>query len=152
MVIGAQSGPERRGSPEKAMRNSLSLREQGVRTIMRPAVIVCGVGSGTPVLSVSAGFTDLTGYTPAELLGGSLSVLQGPGTDQAAIDLFRHLISHGRSGTIEILNYRKDGTPFWMRCRLQAIHGTHGKPTHFIGRHTLAGDLGTPIGNRSGSG
>lgn len=42
-----------------------------------------------------------------------LCMLQGAGTDPATVDYLRKCLRSGRDTTVELLNYRKDGRPFW---------------------------------------
>jgi PAS domain S-box-containing protein len=81
---------------------------------------------------VNEGFTRMTGYAFDEAVGRSFSDLRrGPKTDT---DTIRHMdaqLSDGTGFDAEILNYRKDGTPYWAEISCQAIH-EHGNPTRFI--------------------
>lgn len=58
-------------------------------------------------------FTRLTGYSRAEALGRNCRFLQGAGTDPAALAQLRAALAEGRDCQVELLNYRKDGAPFW---------------------------------------
>jgi PAS domain S-box-containing protein len=88
-------------------------------------------------LWVNAAFERQTGYTAAELMDrrpGEL--LQGPGTDPAAIETLRHAIAVQRSCDVEILNYSKDGKAYWQRVRLSPVRDALGDLTHFIAVQT----------------
>jgi PAS domain S-box-containing protein len=95
-------------------------------------VVICAATKGTPVISVTDSFTRNTGYLGTEVIGKNLSLLQGPKTSEAAIEMFRFLMRTGESGRIVILNYRKDGTEFWNVCDLRSIRNGAGETTHFI--------------------
>lgn len=66
----------------------------------------------------SDGFLELTGYTREDVLMRNCRFLQGPGTSQATIGRIRQACKYGQPLTELILNYRKDGVPFWSLFRL----------------------------------
>ena len=82
---------------------------------------------------LNAGFTRLTGYPEAELRGKSCAILQGPGTDPAMVEKLKSAV-HG-DGVFDgkILNYRKDGTPFWNALMISPVRDDSGEMTGFLG-------------------
>jgi PAS domain S-box-containing protein len=82
---------------------------------------------------VNVAFERMTGWTLNEVRGLKPgSFLQGPLTDpQVASEMGRRL-SAGEGFRTEILNYRKDGTPYWVDIEVQPIKDAHGKVTHFM--------------------
>ena len=58
---------------------------------------------------------------------------QGPGTDAASVALIRKAVDEGRECVVELLNYHKDGTPFWNRLSITPVLDEGGRVTHFIG-------------------
>ncbi len=89
--------------------------------------------AGNPVRFVNAEFTAITGYSAAEVLGRSLSVLQGPKTDPAAVANLRAAVAEGRAATVELVNYRKDGEEFWMRVSLRPVRDADDALCAFVG-------------------
>jgi len=71
-----------------------------------------------PLIHVNEGFERITGYSRTESLGLNCRFLQGSDTDQATITRMRAAIRRGETFQDTILNYRKDGTPFWNRLTL----------------------------------
>jgi PAS domain S-box-containing protein len=66
-----------------------------------------------PIIFCNRAFEQLTGYAQDEILGHNCRFLQGQGTDRRVIsEIARHL-DRGEDFHEEVLNYRKDGTPFW---------------------------------------
>ena len=96
------------------------------------SAVVCLAAPGVPVLYVSDVFEAHTGYAPSEIIGRSLSMLQGPATEPAAVAQFRELIENAKPGLVKITNYRKDGTPFTHECALRPISDASGTLTHFV--------------------
>lgn len=88
-------------------------------------------------LWVNAAFERQTGYKAFELIGKQPgALLQGPGTDPAAVEALRHAIAVQRSCDVEILNYNKVGQPYWQRVRLSPVRDSLGDLTHFIAVQT----------------
>ena len=66
-----------------------------------------------PIVYVNEGFVRLTGYSREDILGRNCRFLQGIKSDPASVDSLRQGIREGETTTVELLNYKKDGTPFW---------------------------------------
>ncbi len=84
------------------------------------------------ILHVSDAFTSITGYPAEEILGVNCRLLQGPGTDPAARLAIRNALRVGDSFEGDILNYRKDGSPFWNGLSITALRDDTGVVTHFV--------------------
>ena len=74
-----------------------------------------------PIVFASPGFYELTGYTRDEVLGRNCRFLQGEGTDPKSVDVIRTAIRSGSDATACLLNYKKDGTPFWNQLFVAAL-------------------------------
>eukprot|EP00211_Chloroparvula_japonica_P003728 CAMPEP_0119141542 /NCGR_PEP_ID=MMETSP1310-20130426/31202_1 /TAXON_ID=464262 /ORGANISM="Genus nov. species nov., Strain RCC2339" /LENGTH=745 /DNA_ID=CAMNT_0007132995 /DNA_START=148 /DNA_END=2385 /DNA_ORIENTATION=- len=88
-----------------------------------------------PLIFVNDQFLKLTLYAPEEVIGRNCRFLQGKFTKQATVDTIRHAISAGEPCDVELVNYRKDGVPFWNNFLLLPVwedFATEGKPTHYI--------------------
>ena len=86
-----------------------------------------------PMTFVSDEFFDQTGYTPEEALGQNCRFLQGPDTSLDAIAAIRHGLKAETRFTIDILNYRKDGSSFVNRLRIRPIYDGDGRLIFFAG-------------------
>ncbi|WP_435115955.1 PAS domain-containing protein [Halolamina sp. C58] len=86
-----------------------------------------------PLIYANAGFTRITGYPLGEVLGRNCRFLQGENTDESTVDTIRAAIDAGEPESVEILNYRKDGTPFWNRLDIVPIRDEAGELTHYLG-------------------
>lgn len=86
-----------------------------------------------PLVYVNKGFTTMTGYTAAEVIGRNCRFLQGPLTDRATVQAIGDAVRNQRSITVEVLNHRKDGTTFWNELTIDPIYDAAGKLTHFVG-------------------
>jgi PAS domain S-box-containing protein len=86
-----------------------------------------------PIVYANQGFTTLTGYTQNEVLGKNGRFLQGVNTDTETVAKLRHAVNNQKPVTVEILNYRKNRTPFWNELRVQPVRNEYGEVSHFIG-------------------
>lgn len=89
-----------------------------------------------PVIFANSAFLRMTGYEADEVIGRNLRFLQGPDTDPIAVDEVRQAIAARRACEVVLLNYRKDGTPFWNQLTINPVHDDAGVLTHFIGLQT----------------
>ncbi|PSP31133.1 hypothetical protein BRC64_11285 [Halobacteriales archaeon QH_10_67_22] len=86
-----------------------------------------------PLIYINDSFERITGYSVAEVIGKNCRFLQGEQTDEAAVARLREAIDTETPATVEILNYRKDGTPFWNQVDLVPVKNDDGETTHFLG-------------------
>nr|AML76507.1 putative LOV domain-containing protein [Radula lindenbergiana] len=86
-----------------------------------------------PILYASAGFFKMTGYPGKEVIGRNCRFLQGEGTDPNDIAKIRTALKEGKSFCGRILNYKRDGTPFWNLLTISPIKDQQGKVLKYIG-------------------
>ena len=80
-----------------------------------------------PIVYVNAAFLELTGYDADEVLGRNCRFLQGEGTTRESIEAVRRAVGGGEVTTVEIVNYRKDGTRFDNALQIGPILDADGK-------------------------
>ena len=88
---------------------------------------------GNPIIFVSDEFEKQTGYPPEEVLGRNCRFLQGPDTDPDSIDAISEALQSEGEITVDILNYRKDGSKFWNRLRIRPLYGEDGEVLYYVG-------------------
>ena len=86
-----------------------------------------------PIVFASDGFLDFTGYTREEILGRNCRFLQGPRTDARAVREIRRAVDEGEECTVRLLNYTKQGKPFWNMFTLAPVRDETGKIRFFAG-------------------
>ncbi|CAK9270620.1 unnamed protein product [Sphagnum jensenii] len=86
-----------------------------------------------PILYASAGFFNMTGYSPKEVIGRNCRFLQGPETDPEDVRKIREALQMGRNFCGRLLNYKKDGSVFWNLLTITPIKDDDGKILKFIG-------------------
>jgi PAS domain S-box-containing protein len=86
-----------------------------------------------PIVYANEGFERLTGYERSAVLGKNCRFLQGKNTDPKTAETIRESINAEVPCSVEILNYRKDGTSFWNLLSITPIRDESGKVTNFLG-------------------
>jgi PAS domain S-box-containing protein len=122
----SEDSDEKSQVPLSLKDHALSSTAEGI-TISDPSL------PDNPLIYANTGFERLTGYSVKSVIGRNCRFLQGPETDPTTAEEIRRSISEGCEVTVEILNYRKDGTTFWNRLSITPIRNHIGKLTHFIG-------------------
>ena len=90
----------------------------------------------SPIVYANPAFLALSGYSEEEIVGRNCRFLQGPETDPATVSTLRHAVREARAVQVMILNYKKEGTPFWNEVTVSPIHDVQGQLTHFVGIQT----------------
>ncbi len=119
-----------------ALRNSeeqLRLRDEALRAVSQGILVADIRTEDQPIVLVSGGFSQLTGYSPAEVLGRNCRFLQGTQTDYRAIMAIREAIAAEREISIELENLRKDGSSFWNALFLSPIRDEGGRVDKYVG-------------------
>lgn len=109
---------------------TLRLRERALTEVSQ-GVLICD--ENRLITYANAAFTAITGYTRAELLGRSCSILQGAETDPAIVQKIRDALNAAQPFEGEILNFRKDGAKFWNELTITPIPGHDGQSLNFVG-------------------
>jgi len=88
------------------------------------------------ILYVNNAFTDMTQYERDEVLGKSLNILYGENTDSDHVEKLHKAMKNKEICNVEFINYRKDGSSFWVHTSLVPITDIHGNHAQWaaIGR------------------
>lgn len=97
-----------------------------------PMVISDARQPDNPIVLANQAFFQLTGYPADEVIGRNCRFLQGPGTSQTAVAELRHAVAAGLDANVEILNYRKDGSPFWNQLHISPIEDDDGQVAYYF--------------------
>lgn len=122
-----------------AERHIEAVRQQGgffveaVRVTRMPMIVTDAALPGNPILFANKAFVDLSGYSMDELAGQDPHFMNGDETDPEAIRRYEAAMEEGRDETLEILQYRKDGTPFRAMLFASPLSDGQGSVTnHFM--------------------
>ena len=86
-----------------------------------------------PMVYVNESYTQMTGYDSLEALGRNCRFLQGTGSDPETVAAMREAIDAEEPVSVELVNYRTNGSSFWNRVDIAPIHDESGAVTHFVG-------------------
>jgi PAS domain S-box-containing protein len=109
---------------------TLCLRNRALSAISQGVLIT---DAQRNVTYANAAFETISGYSEAEMLGRSCSVLQGPQTDPVVVQSIHHAMVAQSSFHGEVLDYRKDGEPFWNELSITPVFDVGGELTQFVG-------------------
>jgi len=85
-----------------------------------------------PIVFANDAFLRLTGYEREDVVGKNCRFLQGPETDRAAVAEVRAAIAEGSDISVDLLNYRKDGSSFWNALYISPVSNDKGELLFFF--------------------
>jgi PAS domain S-box-containing protein len=97
-----------------------------------PMIVTDPNQADNPIIFCNAAFEKLTGYSSSEAVGRNCRFLQGPETNPATVARIRAAVSAGSDIAIDILNYKKDGEPFWNALFLSPVRDQTDKIVYFF--------------------
>lgn len=101
-----------------------------------------------PIVECNDAFVALTGYAVDEIIGYNCRFLTGPDTEPELSETLRASIRERRPALVEILNYKKDGSPFRNAVLVAPIFGSEGTLEYFLGSQMEVGDDAARLSER----
>lgn len=117
----------------KASEQQLRLLKRSLESTLNGVVITDALADDQPIIFTNPAFERITGYSEMESLGRNCRFLQGDDREQKGIEDIRQSLPQARESHLVLLNYRKDGTPFWNDLYISPVFGETGQATHFVG-------------------
>ena len=118
----------------RAMEADLQLRTRAIDASHNGIVLVDVRQGMRRLVFANEGFTRMTGYTRDEVLGRSLSFLQGPERNQPGNQAIREALAAEEPCRVLMGNYRKDGRRFDNDLSIAPVRDERsGEVTHYIG-------------------
>lgn len=94
---------------------------------------IASVEGDMPLTYVNAAFLELTGFERSEVLGRNCRFLRGPDTDPVANRRIREALEAREAIEIDLVNHRKDGTPFLNHLNLSPVRDGRGTVVAYVG-------------------
>lgn len=117
----------------RSIESQLILKDQAIEAAPS-GIIICDANvEDIPIIYANQSFVKITGYGLDELLDKNCRFLQGKETEQDKIDQIRKAVADRKTFHDVILNYRKDGTPFYNELIISPVKDSIGRVTHFLG-------------------
>lgn len=103
-------------------------------TASRLPIAILSTDSSGRVTWVNRAFKKLCGFSKKEMLGRKPGeFLQGPKTDPATIERIRKARENEDHVMVKILNYRKNGHPYWVNLSISPFFDADGRLEGSIG-------------------
>ncbi len=87
---------------------------------------------GPRIVFVNHAFERITGWRREEVLGRSPRFLQGPRTDLAELARIGAALRRGEPVHAELVNYRRDGSPYWVEIDILPLKDAQGRVSHRV--------------------
>ena len=123
-------------SERKRAEDALRVAQRAIAATSTGVSISDATQPDLPLIYVNPSFETMTGYRSEEVMGRNCRVLQGPETDEAAVEEIRAALREQRGCRVSLTNHRKDGTLFWNDLTLSPVWDTLGRLTHYVGVQT----------------
>ncbi|NBC38168.1 PAS domain-containing protein [Novosphingobium sp. FSY-8] len=95
-----------------------------------------------PIVACNEAFERLTGYRADEIIGRNCRFLRGSDSEPELAAQLREAIAAARPVMVEIINYRKDGTPFRNAVMVAPLFDESGALEYFLGSQVEVADEG----------
>ncbi len=112
---------------------ALRLRTRAIDASSNGIIIVDALADDMPIIYCNHGFEKITGFSREETLHRNCRFLQGRDTDEQTVKKLRAAIESRTPCRVTLLNYRRNGTPFYNDLMMTPVANDEGIVTHFIG-------------------
>lgn len=85
------------------------------------------------IVFVNKAFERFTGYAFKEVKGQRPNFLHGPKTQQDKIDMLNEKITQSEAVRLEFLNYKKDGTTYWVELEMSPFPAEEDDMQYWVG-------------------
>jgi len=117
----------------KQRQRRLDLFGRAIEAAAQGITIADAQQEDAPLVYANDAFERITGYPPADVLGRNCRFLQGEHTDEESVAEIRRGLEADEPVSVELLNYRRDGTPFWNHLDVVPVTDDNGQVTHYLG-------------------
>lgn len=108
----------------------------------RMAICLCDPrAEDLPIVFANRAFRQLTGYPEEEIIGRNCRFLQGPDTDPKEVAKIREALANEDVTVVELLNYKRNGEPFWNALHIGPVYDDSGELIYFFGSQWDVSDV-----------
>ncbi len=139
LAIASLSLTNSRLEKEIATRVRAEVRLQLLESVVvnaNDAIVIMDAGysdiSDPTIIYINEAFTQMTGYRPEEIIGQTPSCLRGPDSNPAQVAKIRRAFSRREPLRLELINYRKDGSIYWVELNSVPVADELGNVTHWV--------------------
>jgi PAS domain S-box-containing protein len=130
-VVAAQ-GVARDITERREREDELRLKTRAIDDASVGVTIADATRPDHPIVYANRAFETLTGYDRETVTGESWRLRRGPATDENALEAFRERIAASEPASADLINYRRNGAPFWNNVRVVPVEDD-GAVTHLVG-------------------
>ncbi|MHB8209398.1 sensor histidine kinase [Mucilaginibacter sp.] len=88
---------------------------------------------GPVVVYINEAFSQITGYSSEDMVGGSPRILYGSKTDKNELNRLWQAMENRESCEMELIYYTKYGSEYWAQTLVYAAQDNIGNYSHFVG-------------------
>ena len=100
--------------------------------ITKVVPVVPTVTPSHKIVYVNEAFEKHTGYSQREVIGRSPGLLQGQGSQTTELSRISTALRESKPVHAELINYKKDGTLFWIELDITPIKDAQDVTTHWV--------------------
>lgn len=126
-------GAMRDVTEKKQRQQELELKQMAIEEAPIGISIADATVDDTPLVYVNEAFQSLTGYAADEICGQNCRFLQGEETDLETAETLREAVENEYPVSVDIRNYRADGSAFWNQVTVAPVTNGRDETTHIVG-------------------
>lgn len=89
----------------------------------------------TPIIFANDSFCEITGYEKNEIIGKSYKFFKSKSKEDKSFKILKDTVKNQRKCSLELLNYKKDGTAYISLLSLTPIVDEKSKLVYYVGIH-----------------
>jgi two-component system, cell cycle sensor histidine kinase and response regulator CckA len=117
------------------MENQIRLFEAAIEHSPEAILLTEGFPVESPgprIMYVNRAFTQMTGFTPEDIVGKTPRVMNGPETAKETLKEVRDSLFQKRPGNFHLEQYRKGGERFWCELSILPVLDVDGRPLYYV--------------------